>query len=142
MVTAWKPEGSEFESRQGQEYSLFPVIQTDSGAHPASYPIGTVEKRPRCDADHSPPASAEVKKIWIYIYTPPYAFMALSTGITLLFFFFAFIYKVSPNITQHRYLLCFYFLKYKTPPYMSAFISCSRDEIYHFIFHICKYSHY
>jgi hypothetical protein len=32
-------------------------------------------KRPRREADHSPPTSAEVKKIWIYISTPPYAFM-------------------------------------------------------------------
>jgi hypothetical protein len=28
------------------------------------------------EADHSPPTSAEVKKIWIYTSTPPYAFMA------------------------------------------------------------------
>jgi hypothetical protein len=28
------------------------------------------------EADHSPPTSAEVKKMWIYIFTPPYAFMA------------------------------------------------------------------
>jgi hypothetical protein len=28
------------------------------------------------EADHSPPASAEVKKMWIYISTPSYAFMA------------------------------------------------------------------
>jgi hypothetical protein len=27
------------------------------------------------EADHSPPASAVVKKIWIYTSTPPYAFM-------------------------------------------------------------------
>jgi hypothetical protein len=33
-------------------------------------------KRPGCEADHSPPASAKVKKMWIYISTPPYAFMA------------------------------------------------------------------
>jgi hypothetical protein len=32
-------------------------------------------KRPRREADHSPPASFEVKKIWIYTSTPPYAFM-------------------------------------------------------------------
>jgi hypothetical protein len=30
----------------------------------------------RREADHSPPASAEVKKVWIYISSPPYAFMA------------------------------------------------------------------
>jgi hypothetical protein len=33
-------------------------------------------KRQRREADHSPPANAEVKKIRIYISTPPYAFMA------------------------------------------------------------------
>jgi hypothetical protein len=33
-------------------------------------------KRQGREADHSPPASAEVKKIWIYTSTPPYAFMA------------------------------------------------------------------
>jgi hypothetical protein len=33
-------------------------------------------KRPGREADHSPPASAEVKKMWIYTSTPPYAFMA------------------------------------------------------------------
>jgi hypothetical protein len=28
------------------------------------------------EADHSPRTSAEVKKMWIYTSTPPYAFMA------------------------------------------------------------------
>jgi hypothetical protein len=32
-------------------------------------------KRPGRETDHSPPASAEVKKTWIYTSTPPYAFM-------------------------------------------------------------------
>jgi hypothetical protein len=27
------------------------------------------------EADHTPPTSAEVKKMWIYTSTPPYAFM-------------------------------------------------------------------
>jgi hypothetical protein len=31
-------------------------------------------KRPGREADHLPPASAEVKKMWIYTSTPPYAF--------------------------------------------------------------------
>jgi hypothetical protein len=31
---------------------------------------------PGREADHSPPDSAEVKKLWIYTSTPPYAFMA------------------------------------------------------------------
>jgi hypothetical protein len=33
-------------------------------------------KRPGGEADHSPPTSAKVKKMWIYTSTPPYAFMA------------------------------------------------------------------
>jgi hypothetical protein len=33
-------------------------------------------KRLGHEADHSLPASAEVKKMWIYTSTPPYAFMA------------------------------------------------------------------
>jgi hypothetical protein len=42
-------------------------VQTGSGAHPASYPMGTGgpfpggKARPGRDADHSPPSSAEVK---------------------------------------------------------------------------------
>jgi hypothetical protein len=32
-------------------------------------------KRPGREADHSPLTSAEVKKMWIYAFTPPYAFM-------------------------------------------------------------------
>jgi hypothetical protein len=31
-------------------------------------------KRPGRGADHSPPPSAEVKKMWIYTSTPPYSF--------------------------------------------------------------------
>jgi hypothetical protein len=33
-------------------------------------------KRPGRESDHSPPASAEVKKILVYTSTPPYAFTA------------------------------------------------------------------
>jgi hypothetical protein len=33
-------------------------------------------KQPGCKDDHSPPASAEVKKMCVYTSTPPYAFMA------------------------------------------------------------------
>jgi hypothetical protein len=38
--------------------------------------LSPVVKRPGCEADHSPPASAEVKKMWIYTSTPTYSFMA------------------------------------------------------------------
>jgi hypothetical protein len=42
---------------------------------PISYPMGTQDpspglKQPGREADHSPPASAEVKKMWIYTSTP------------------------------------------------------------------------
>jgi hypothetical protein len=70
-----------FESRQGQEYSFLHVVQTGSGAHPASYPMGTDGSFPGIkwsglEADYSRPTSAEVKKIWIYTSIPPCAFMA------------------------------------------------------------------
>jgi hypothetical protein len=73
-------EGSEFESQKGQEFSLLHVVQTGSGVNPPSYPMGTGAlssevKRLGREADHSPPASAEVKKTWIYTSIPPYAFM-------------------------------------------------------------------
>jgi hypothetical protein len=45
-----------------EDFSSSPGVQTGSGAHPASYPMGTGGKaRPGRDADHSPPSSAEVK---------------------------------------------------------------------------------
>jgi hypothetical protein len=34
-------EGSEFESMKGQEFSLLQIVQTGSGFHPNSYPVGT-----------------------------------------------------------------------------------------------------
>jgi hypothetical protein len=46
---------------------------------PIQWVPGTISlglKRPVREADHSPPTSAEVKKMWIYTSTPPYAFMA------------------------------------------------------------------
>jgi hypothetical protein len=81
IATGWTTEGSEFESRWGQEFLLFGVVPTGSGVHPTSYPMGTGGsssriKRPGREADHSPPTSAEVKKTWIYTSTPTYAFKA------------------------------------------------------------------
>jgi hypothetical protein len=55
MIEVRSPTGAE-------DFSFSPCVQTGSGAHPASYPMGTGGKvRPGCDADHSPPSSAEVK---------------------------------------------------------------------------------
>jgi hypothetical protein len=58
----------------GSKSSLLHDVQSDSKVHPVSSPPGV--KRPRCEVDHSPPTSAEVKKIWIYTSTQAYAFMA------------------------------------------------------------------
>jgi hypothetical protein len=49
-----------------KDFSSNLCVQTGSGAHPASCPMGTggpfpgVKARPGRDADHSPPSSAEV----------------------------------------------------------------------------------
>jgi hypothetical protein len=55
-----------FDSRQGQDFSRLHNVQTGSGAHPATYPMGTGAifpgvKRQGREADHSPTSSAEVK---------------------------------------------------------------------------------
>jgi hypothetical protein len=52
---------------EAEDFSSSLCIQTGSGANPASCPVGTGgsfpggKARPRRDADHSPPSSAEVK---------------------------------------------------------------------------------
>jgi hypothetical protein len=52
------------------------VIQTGSGVHPTSNPMGTGVKLPGRQAYYSRPASAEVNKMWIYTSIPPYALIA------------------------------------------------------------------
>jgi hypothetical protein len=64
-----------------EEWKVTWCVQTGSGAHPASYSLGTggssLElKRPRREAGHSPPSNAEIKNAWSYNTTPQYAFMA------------------------------------------------------------------
>jgi hypothetical protein len=54
IVTGWTAEWSEFESRWNQEFSLLLMVQTGSGAHPASYTMGT--------GANSLPTNVEVKK--------------------------------------------------------------------------------
>jgi hypothetical protein len=57
----------EVRSPTGADFSSSSCVQTGSGAHPATYPMGTGGPFPGCtarpgrDADHSPPSSAEVK---------------------------------------------------------------------------------
>jgi hypothetical protein len=53
---------------EAEEFSSNLCIQTGSGANPASYTMGTGgsfpggKARPGCDADNSPPSSAEFRK--------------------------------------------------------------------------------
>jgi hypothetical protein len=57
LATGWTTKGSSSSPSE---------VQTGSGVHPTSYPMGTGAsftgvRWPRCDVDHSPAASAEVK---------------------------------------------------------------------------------
>jgi hypothetical protein len=109
----WKTEGSENESRWGQEFSFLHSVQTGSGAHPTSHPINTGNlspgvKRPRHEADHSPPAIAEVKKMWIYTSTPPYAFMAYFTLLVYLVMLTATARNLSEQSRNSKWTLSHY----------------------------------
>jgi hypothetical protein len=76
------PEGGRPENRRSipgnnRDFSLFDSVQTDSGTHPASYPIVigvilTGIKQPEPEADNSLPFSAEVRKAYRHSCTPPY----------------------------------------------------------------------
>jgi hypothetical protein len=82
IVTGYRldNQGVRFKSQWCQELSPLHIVQTGSGVHSTSYPMGTGAlspgvKRQGLEADHSLPTSAEVKKMWIYAFTPPYTFM-------------------------------------------------------------------
>jgi hypothetical protein len=62
------PVGSRFFSSPCRPDRLWDPPNLLSNGYWGSFPGGK--------ADHSLPANAEVKKIWIYASTPPYAFMA------------------------------------------------------------------
>jgi hypothetical protein len=62
--------GSEFESPYDQRFSNLHVVQTGFGAHPIFYSMGMGVKATGRGAEHLPPASAEVKKMWIYTSAP------------------------------------------------------------------------
>jgi hypothetical protein len=62
-------------------FSILHIVKTDSGVRPTTYKMGTGGsfsrvKRQGRETDHSPPTSAEVKKMWNYTSTPLYVFMA------------------------------------------------------------------
>jgi hypothetical protein len=73
---------SEFESRYGVKNFLFPMSSRpalgSTQAHVEWVPgvLSPGVKRQGREADHSPPAGAEVNTMWIYTSTPSYAFMA------------------------------------------------------------------
>jgi hypothetical protein len=52
-------------------FSLRYRVETGSGAHPVSCPVGVGGSYPGGEADHSPTSSAKVKKEWSCISTPP-----------------------------------------------------------------------
>jgi hypothetical protein len=62
-----------------KDFSSNLCVQTGSGAHPASCPVGTggpfhgVIARPGRDADNSPPSSAEVLNEYDFYLLSPYA---------------------------------------------------------------------
>jgi hypothetical protein len=67
LTTDWTTGRTRFDPLQRQEdFSSILCVQTGSGAQPASCTMGTgglfpgAKARPGCDADHSPPSSAEV----------------------------------------------------------------------------------
>jgi hypothetical protein len=70
-----------FDFRRGAEnFSLHHRVQNGSGTTqpPIQFVPGALSlgvKRPKREADHSPPYSAEVKNVWSYTSTPQYAFM-------------------------------------------------------------------
>jgi hypothetical protein len=84
IATGYGPDdqgGREFEFRWSQTISFLHIVQIGSGVHPTSYKMGSGGSFPGVklqgrEADHSPPTSAEVKKMCIYTSTPPYVFMA------------------------------------------------------------------
>jgi hypothetical protein len=61
---------------EAKDFSFNLCVHTGSGAHPASYTVGTggpvskVKARPGHDADHSLPSSAEVKMSRSYTSSP------------------------------------------------------------------------
>jgi hypothetical protein len=87
-------------------FSLHCHIQNGSGAHPASYPMGTKGfslgvKRPGREADHSPPSSAEVKNDWSY------TFIFLQDMFWSFCWIFMF-YRLDAIISQIKHILCWH----------------------------------
>jgi hypothetical protein len=103
---------------RGRGFFSSPCVPTGSGAHPASYPMGTGcsflggKAQPGRDADHSSPSSAEVKYESSYTSSPPCASMACSgTALLLMAVFTGFIlhitalyYFILPVVSYRNYV--------------------------------------
>jgi hypothetical protein len=66
-----------------KNFFLLHIVQTGCAPPRPQPPIQWIPgalssgvKRPGREAEHSSATSAEIKKMWIYTSTPPYAFMA------------------------------------------------------------------
>jgi hypothetical protein len=79
--------GTAFLHEIHKDFSSNLCVLTGSGAHPASFTMGTGGKAPPGrDADHSPPSSAEVENEELYLLSAPRA--SVACGVTALAFTF------------------------------------------------------
>jgi hypothetical protein len=81
IATGWTTKGLMLSSGRVKNFlfSMSSWLALGSTQPPIQWAPGALSpgiKRPGREADHSPPASDEVKKMWIYISTPSYAFTA------------------------------------------------------------------
>jgi len=83
--------------------SLHRLVQTGSGAHPASYQMGTRSSFPGGEADHSPPSGAEVRNAWSCTSTPQYSFIVWCS-VNFTFYLYAAVYKYKS--TQNIRVCC------------------------------------
>jgi hypothetical protein len=78
---AWRPRGRSSSPARVKNFLFFTSSRPALGSTqpPTQWVPGAIcsgVKRPWREADYSPTTSAEVKNTWLYICTPPYAFMA------------------------------------------------------------------
>jgi hypothetical protein len=115
-------------------FSLRQCFRTGSGAHPVSYPTGTMAlssgvKLPGREANHSPPPSAKVKNAWSYICAPPYVFMVWCIIKHRDNFTFTCIIIVILN----GFLLCLTYSRTKLKPFCLPQYTYMRNKLYCFV---------
>jgi hypothetical protein len=100
--------GVQFSAGAGDFSLLHHILQTGSGAYPASYPMGTLSLAVKClgyEADHSPPPSAEIKNAWHYTSTPQYIFMAWCL-VKHRDNFYLYLFYILPKLSVHILYKC------------------------------------